>query len=434
MKKSSGNSNGTKFVRPKRRPCLMAYTLNNTQPVICTLLADQPYFYMDENAISEEEDILGLDSYDNFDAELLEIKNKIESLEKISKLYEKNPQRRMEEFNVEAINVCENSAYHFTGHEDGVDKAIDILLQSRTAKALFDFAHEKTVYFVESHQEKSARYDSESKIILINPDLGLVEKTILAVRELRRHWQHRQGVMIHPLTFHPDHAILINRAQQADLTIAMIRTGWELHLAGHRQVWDYIENSDFGDLGRAFAKEAFTDFRSMNTGKASLAVFERWFMSDRCRHQDKKLIQEMLVDHQGYVFQNMDSSRMVSIDLISALGAQPFGKNYLASSARMIVEDPVFTEVRDRSNANFLWFVKFERSFSETEHALQSLEDNLRGPNLGSHNPFIAGRTPHDTKPSILQFKPNQRQQSSGSSKAKEPNVIHVRFGDSQSR
>ena len=33
--------------------------------------------------------------------------------------------------------------------------------------------------------------------------------------------------------------------------------------------------------------------------------------------------------------------------------------------------DPIFTDVRDRSNANFLWFIKFERSFKETEQELQ---------------------------------------------------------------
>jgi len=53
----------------------------------------------------------------------------------------------------------------------------------------------------------------------------------------------------------------------------------------------------------------------------------------------------------------------------------PFGKNYLAEHAVTIMDDAIFTEVRDRSNANFLWFIKFERSFRETEQELQTSVD-----------------------------------------------------------
>jgi len=54
-----------------------------------------------------------------------------------------------------------------------------------------------------------------------------------------------------------------------------------------------------------------------------------------------------------------------------ALGEQPYGKNYLARFTDLIINDPLFTDVRDRSNANFLWFVKFERAYNEAEQDLQ---------------------------------------------------------------
>lgn len=72
--------------------------------------------------------------------------------------------------------------------------------------------------------------------------------------------------MIHPLTFHPDQAILINRAQEADLAIAMVRVGWELQLAGEKGVWDHIENSGLSDLGRALRVKPLRDFRSLASG------------------------------------------------------------------------------------------------------------------------------------------------------------------------
>jgi hypothetical protein len=223
-----------------------------------------------------------------------------------------------------------------------------------------------------SDQIETAIYDRKAGQILINAQINQVDQVFLAVQELRRHYQHRQGALIHPLTFHPDNAVLINRAQHADLVVSVIRVAWELQLSGFKEAWDRIEGSSMADLGRAFAREAFLDFRTINNGQASAAVFEAWFLSERCRMQDKVMINQMLADHQGYVFELEQSESVMTPALIAALGAMPFGKNYLAEHAPTIMDDAIFTDVRDRSNANFLWFIKFERSFRETEQGLQS--------------------------------------------------------------
>jgi len=393
MKKITDTNSGAKAARNRRRPCLMAYTLNNTQPVICTIVADQPYFYMEEESLADEDDILGLEEYADFEKDLADLKKKMDSFERLSKTYERAPGRRLAEFSAEAITITQGTKADEALLQPA-DRIVTMLGNSRMGQALLDCANTHSVYIVESEQVDSARYDRETGKILIHPALGESEQYLLAVRELRRHWQHRKGVSIHPLTFHPDQAILINRAQMADLSIAMIRVGWELQLAGHRSVWDHIENSGLADLARVFAREAFVDFRSLASGKASSAVFESWFLSERCRHQDKKLIQAMLADHQGYVFTSEEASRNVSIEMITAMGEQPFGKNYLAPYAQMIIEDPVFTEVRDRSNANFLWFIKFERSFRETEQALQSGEE-INGDDLLSAPSHSKGKSEH---------------------------------------
>jgi hypothetical protein len=231
-----------------------------------------------------------------------------------------------------------------------------------------------------SAQVADALYARKSGIIHVNPALEPAEQLLLATRELRRHWQHRQGALIHPLLFHPDNAILVNRAQIADLVVSMIRVAWELQLSGYKECWERIENSSMNDLGRAFAREAFLDFRTLNNGQAAAAVFECWFLSDRCRHEDKGLIQQMLSDHQGYVFGMEESTaQQITPTLIFALGSMPYGKNYLAQHAGVIMEDPVFTDVRDRSNANFLWFIKFEHSFRKTEQELQIDSDLSTG-------------------------------------------------------
>lgn len=437
--KNTFDKGSKKAAYVRRRPCLMAYTLNNSQPVICTIVADQPYFYMEEEAIADDDDLLGLEDYADFEKDLADLKKKMDAYERLSKTYERDPSRRLSDFAAEAQEITGVKSADDAAHEllQPADKIVTILGQSRMGQALLDCARTHSVYIVESEQVCSARYDRESGKILIHPALGEMEQVFLAVRELRRHWQHRKGVLIHPLTFHPDQAILINRAQIADLTIAMIRVGWELQLAGIREAWDYIENSPLADLGRAFAREAFVDFRSLASGKASSAVFETWFLSERCRHQDKKLIQAMLADHQGYVFTNEDASRNISIEMITAMGEQPFGKNYLAQYARAIIEDPVFTEVRDRSNANFLWFIKFERSFRETEQALQSGED-LNESDILTASFQDTDKTEHGAS-IIIPLHGDERvihngKRAAGTAflEAEQPsaNVIHVRFGE----
>jgi hypothetical protein len=438
MKKSSDNtaSSGKTLRKPA---CFMAYTLNNTQPVVCTIVADQPYFYMDDACIEEDDAIFYEDELGNIENELADLRQKMEAYERMSQNFQNSPRRHLEEFAAEAINITEACLIERTDILQPADRISNMILQSRMGRELLEFAHLHGVYIVESDQAGTARYERTSETIFIHPELGEMESYLLAVRELRRHWQHRKGAMLHPLTFHPDHAILINRAQQADLTIAMIRVAWELQLAGHRDAWAFIENSPMDDLARAFAREAFVDFRSLFDGKASSAVFESWFLSERCRHQDKRLIQAMLADHQGYVFQSEEMSRTVSIDLIQALGAQPFGKNYLSPYAQMIMDDAIFTEVRDRSNANFLWFIKFERSFRETEQALQSSED-LNGSGIlpaqtSSEQDQHVSQSVVIPLPGRSKLIPKSKRGKSGRKlELDDPraNVIHVRFGNAE--
>jgi hypothetical protein len=87
----------------------------------------------------------------------------------------------------------------------------------------------------------------------------------------------------------------------------------------------------------------------------------------------------MLSDYRGYVFEGEQPSQAVTAELVATLGSMPFGKNYLAPYVQTITSDAVFTEVRDRSNANFLWFIKFERSFRETEQELQKSKTQKSG-------------------------------------------------------
>ncbi len=358
--------------------CGVAYTLDGDQPVICTYVGDQPLFYIDETDITEEEeDYLDLDQLGLLADEMRVLKEEIVGLDDMTKYIPETTLRSYTEFseNAESLSECMN--FYLTDKEQAtrIETIKDMLSQSRLAAAYMNTFEKFDGKIIMSEQVESVSYDRKACAIVLNPHMNLTDHVLLMARELRRHWQHRQGVLINPMTFTPEKAILINRAQDADLAIAIVRTAWELQLAGHRDVWERVENSPLSDLGRAFSREAFINFRTVNDGTASAAVFESWFLSERCRGLDKKLIKAMLADYSGYVFENASSSDQITVELLSKLGEMPFGKNYLAPHVATITDDPIFAEVRDRSSANFLWFIKFERSYKETEQELQEDSD-----------------------------------------------------------
>lgn len=353
--------------------CRFAYTINNMQPVLCSWISDQPLFFNDCE-IEEEDDILDDPIFKALEKDIASLRHKTDAYEKISAEF-------VEPLEIKSIRFLADAEFISAPYKSETQIACEDLIQnSRFASMLYSFAQLHGVSFKESAQIADVFYDREASCILVRGDLDTAAKTLLIARELRRVWQHRNGAGMHPLTLHPDHAVVVNRAQLADLTISMIRTAWELQLAGDKDAWTRIENSTMADLGRAFAREACSDFRSLNSGKASVACFESWFLSERCRKADRSLIQQMLADYQGYVFaDNPEASRSITFDLLSALGKVPFGENYLTKVANQILADTVFTEVRDRSNANFLWFIKFERSFRDGEAEIAQGQQKTTG-------------------------------------------------------
>ncbi len=355
--------------------CRFAYTINNSQPVRCSWISDQPLFFTEEDII-EEDDILDDPVFKALEKDIASLRQKTGAYEKISAEFVEPLEIKSQRFLADAEFI--STPYKKT---ESVSYK-DLLKNSRFASMLLSFAELHGVQFKESSQINDVTYDREGSVILIRADIEPATKVLLIARELRRVWQHRNGAGMHPLMLHPDHAVVINRAQLADLTISMIRVAWELQLAGDKGAWMRVENSTMADLGRAFAREAVSDFRSLNSGKAAIACFESWFLSERCRKADRTLIQQMLADYQGYVFaDNADASRSITFDLLNALGKMPFGDNYLAKSANQILADTVFTEVRDRSNANFLWFIKFERSFRDGEEEIsRTTTENTASP------------------------------------------------------
>lgn len=386
MSKNTG-SNITHHNFGYRRKISMAYTLNNYQPVRCTIIGDQPLFFMDfEGAYDADSLSAGIeDSFESIEQGVEKLQQHImKALDSEASFEEENRAAATLELFLQDSEFVTRAGTASVPLNDDADYLLAQIAKSSCGVAMLENAHKYETNFVMGGAVSSAQYDRRQNTIFINPHLSETDQILLVSRELRRVWQHRNGALVHPLTFHPDQAVLVHRAQVADLCVAMVRVAWEIQLNGNSEAWARLENSSMADLARTFAREAYMDFRSVNNGEASAAVFEAWFLSERCRQEDRRLIQQMLADYQGYVFENINPSTTVTAELILALGGQPGdkGKNYLSPYVQAIMNDALFTEIRDRSNANFLWFIKFERSFRETEQELQTLDTH---PVSGSH-------------------------------------------------
>ncbi len=371
----SGNTpesqNGTELKIWPQENCRFAYTLGSAQPVRCTWISDQPLFYADYDDVMDDDLLMDDPILEALERDIADLRDKTNAYDKIAQEFSKPENYTQSLFRDDAKFISKS----YKATKSKLPQLMELLHKSRLASQFVSFSQLHNISIRESSHVTDASYDRPSQSILVRADLDEPTKALVVVRELRRMWQHRNGAGLHPLSVHPDYAVLMNRAQHADLLVSMVRVAWELQLSGYKDAWARVENSTLSDLGRAFAREAIADFRSINNGLAARATFESWFLSERCRKADRTLIQQMLADYQGYVFSdNVDTSRMITLDVMKALGKMPFGQNYIETVASQIVADPVFTDVRDRSNANFLWFIKFERSFTEAEKTVAPVE------------------------------------------------------------
>lgn len=250
-----------------------------------------------------------------------------------------------------------------------------VVLKSRTGEALFE--DNSALVIIYDQQSPASQYYArgDQRIITLNPLRPKGDLVNLLARELRRDWQYRHGALVNPLIYEPDEAILINRAQSADVLMVGVKIAWELKLAGEPEAWDFLTGSPLVDVTRTFEIKAQADFRTLNNGEASRAAYDKFFEDSRTKLHDKRIIHQMLLDESGYM-KTHEKGPKLSMDLFKRLGEIPHGRNYLAMKAKHAPNDLCYSTVEDRSNANFLWFIKFERSFQEKE--LQMVRDSVK--------------------------------------------------------
>ncbi len=258
-----------------------------------------------------------------------------------------------------------------------LESITSLLLKSRTGEILLQQAMARGLKIFYDQQTPQSQFypRGESCVIVMNPHRPKGDLVGMLSRELRRAWQHHQGALVNPMGFEPDEAVLVNRAQQADVFMMSIKIAWELKLVGEAEAWDFMVGSPMASIMRTFELRAQEDFRSLNNGEASRAAYDKFFEGSCTKMHDKRIIHQMLLDDAGYM-KAVRKDKRATMELFRKLGELPQGSNYLAMRSKHLPTDTCYSSIEDRSNANFLWFIKFERSFQEKE--MQMLQESVK--------------------------------------------------------
>ena len=195
----------------------VAYTINNQQPVRSSFIGTEPLFFMDTDEIFDEDGLFDDDTFEFLADDLELLKQKIDSYDAVSR-----------EFEADAVDVeslfSEDASFMTSElpNETTLEQLIEVIKKSRFADTLIDFAQQYNVSVEYSRQVKVSEYDRDAGKVFLHPSLDFGYQILMLSSELRRVWQHKQGAAIDPLAFYPDHGILINRLQQADVNAFMI--------------------------------------------------------------------------------------------------------------------------------------------------------------------------------------------------------------------
>jgi hypothetical protein len=276
----------------------------------------------------------------------------------------------------DSLRICEN-ARDETEDSPSIEFLKEVLMKSRTGEALLSGESAESLEIHYDMQVAHTQFYPKDGggVFTMNPRKSSGDLLNALSRGLRQAWQHHRGALVNPMRFSPEEAVLVNRAQQADAFMISIKIAWELKLVGEDAAWNVMAGSPMGDVTRVFETRASKDFRTLNNGEAARAAYDKFFDSCRTKIHDKQIIHQMLLDDHGYM-KSQRNPQKVSIDLFQKLGELPHGRNYLSLHGERVPTDMCYATVEDRSNANFLWFIKFERSFQEKE--LQMMKESVK--------------------------------------------------------
>jgi len=345
---------------------------DNGSRAFCNVIGDQPLFYMDDHVEDDdllmiEDEAMMMEQLSSMDRDFLtKMRKKIDAYE--------NTAKSLSQFDIKLPEQEFDAIFAMNEKITSIQDVLDFGHQSDIFQSYHTMMENYDIEIVFDVTTQTAAFDKQQSKILVNPNQTLVGATKSCLQSMRTAWLDKNGILLNPLLFMPEEAIIINRIQKADLDITAVAYAWDLKLAGHNDLWASEMCGPDADLYSSYAMEAMTDFRAIKNGLALRSTFEKWFISNRCKAHDRQIIQIMMGGHSDIEINDGTASYNIAVSIIANMGRHPMMDNYLSLITTQIMNDTLYTDVRDRSNANFLWFVSFERRMANMEQELQDGE------------------------------------------------------------
>lgn len=341
------------------------------QRALCNIIGDQPLFYIEDSATEDMELDELFKKIDHLEAQRDQLQKQIGLYDSVMTPHSAETMSRAEDrfdllFAAETQKLTLDQILETACASGSFRSYYDCVIRTELAAITLDTRVEGTVF------------DSERKTITVNPHQALTEAATGLLTAMRQAFLYDQSAELKAVTMlQPQDAILVNRLIMADCDSLCAAFYWDMRLAGYHDIWaQALTGADY-DLCAAYAMEAMMDFRALQTGQALRATVEKWFMSARCKGLDRKTVQVLMAQKDKEACYGELTSFTLLHDMIRVIGSRPAGENYLMPIISAVLSDSIFRDVRDRSTANFLWFVTFERRMADMEQELQIAADDV---------------------------------------------------------
>lgn len=259
--------------------------------------------------------------------------------------------------NCEDVTLAKKSEYRLSK-----DSLLEGLHQIEFTRALLEATKVKVA--LRRIGQKHTSFDKSTNTIFVHPLSTFADAILGVVADLRRAYR---GCWLDKLPcLDYDSVILVSRMDEADIFAHQARFTQEWFLKNREQLRDSC-----GSGG---------DFRDLSNGAYLGGALETWFITEsaQLKEFDKKVVSGFLAGN--YVLPPIDTpaSTTYVCQSILDLTTVPPGRygigdcSYIGRwvSPLKLLQDPAFTEIRDRSTSNFWWFIRFERSMAAAEKQL----------------------------------------------------------------
>lgn len=251
-------------------------------------------------------------------------------------------------------DVClEAGAYdRSTEQKAGLTRLFSILARSAVALDLLRQARTRDVYVcLDNGTPLLAFYYADARIVGLRAQLSEGRRVVFLAHELAHVVQH--PTYSDDRGFAPTEMLLLRRIREAAAEAAATRVVWQLRKRGYPLPWYEKKATVYGDIAGAFEGAVRRDPSPDGEVQATRIAFDQWFAAPwRLGVYDRMTIERVrriLTEAAGAG----PSDRELTYDLVQGI-AWLDGRNYMAETEGMALDDPLYRGSLPRMGADLL--------------------------------------------------------------------------------